>query len=155
MTVLAAALAVGSARAQATGDAGLPEGSCQSDEFPQCPERCPTFDTCIVSEGDGALYYQVEEMRFDCDGLDCREATQRLGDYCCQRGEFAPGSGGCDCRLSPPAGAPDAEPLALAGLGLAVACRALRRAQRSRRASSRTCGSSTPRASRASSSSST
>jgi hypothetical protein len=65
-----------------------------------CPERCPSFDTCFVPAGDGRLYYRVGEQRFDCDGLDCTAALVSLGDYCCERGEFAPDSDdGCGCSL--------------------------------------------------------
>jgi hypothetical protein len=79
-------------------DAGEPGDCARSPEPHECAERCPSFDTCYV-EDDAQLYYRVERERFECDGLDCTAASTRLGDYCCQRGEYAPsrggGSGGC------------------------------------------------------------
>jgi len=76
-------------------------GQCTASEEPhECADRCPSFDTCFIAGGDGQLYYQVGEQRFDCKGLECGAATTALGDYCCQRGEFAPrrddDGGGCN-----------------------------------------------------------
>ncbi|HTV18420.1 MAG TPA: hypothetical protein VMG12_07105 [Polyangiaceae bacterium] len=82
--------------AQGTPDAG---GDCTPSRGPhECAERCPSFDTCYIDEGEGQLYYRVMGERFECDSLDCTAANERLGDYCCQRGEYAPsrgGGGGC------------------------------------------------------------
>lgn len=93
----------------------------------ECAERCPSYDTCYIASS-AELYYQVGDQRFACDGLDCDAASRELGDYCCERGQFAPGSnesgggGGCtlaDTGRSPPTGA--------AGLALAVVIGAARR----------------------------
>lgn len=80
---------------------------CNFEPHAECPDRCPTFASCFVKEAmgqDAYLYYRVEEQRFACEGLDCNAAALRLGDYCCQRGEFAPSKDdGGGCTL-PPAG---------------------------------------------------
>lgn len=85
-----------------------PMGQCMASLEPhECEERCPSFETCFIAAGGGRLYYQVEDQRFDCDGLECGEASQRLSDYCCERGEFAPesgGGGGGGCSLAPGSG---------------------------------------------------
>lgn len=90
-------------------DAGEP-GECTPSPAPhECAERCPSFDTCYI-EDDAQLYYRVNGERFECDGLDCAAASTQLGDYCCQRGEYAPSrGGGGGCALAAPApGAPPA-----------------------------------------------
>jgi hypothetical protein len=99
---IAAALAVAHAAAAQSGtsDAGA-EGSCLKSEDPaECPDRCPTFDTCYIDDGkDGRLYYRVNGRRFDCNALECRAASASLADYCCQRGQFAPSDDGGGCSL--------------------------------------------------------
>jgi hypothetical protein len=73
------------------------EGECMPSREPhECPDRCPSFDTCYIDDGNGLIYYRVGDQRFDCDELDCRLASTALGDYCCRRGEFAPSSEGGD-----------------------------------------------------------
>src|SRR5262245_19052924 len=88
------------AQAQAA-DAG-DEGGCTANQLQlECPERCPNYTTCFIDEGQGQVYYRVDRERFYCDGLVCEAARQELDDYCCQRGEYAPSSGGgCGCRLA-------------------------------------------------------
>jgi len=88
-----------SAQAPDAGDSG----DCMPSREPhECAERCPSFDTCYIAEGDGRLYYRVMSERFDCDGLDCTAASTELGDYCCQRGDYAPSrGGGGGCALAP------------------------------------------------------
>jgi hypothetical protein len=78
-------------------------GECTPSPQPhdQCPERCPTYDTCYIEE-ELQLYYRVDDERFPCEGLDCKAASVTLADYCCQRGEYEPargGGGGCACAL--------------------------------------------------------
>lgn len=102
-------LASSAAAQNRASDAGEP-GDCTRSPEPhdECPERCPSYDTCFILD-EGQLYYRVDAERFECDGLECRAASERLGDYCCRRGQFAPsenGSGGCGCRL----GGADARP---------------------------------------------
>jgi hypothetical protein len=85
---------------QGGGSGREPVGQCTPSREPhECADRCPSFDTCFIAGGDGQLYYQVDEQRFDCDGLVCEAAIGELGDYCCERGAFAPPSqdegGGC------------------------------------------------------------
>ena len=94
----------------AGGQRGESEGECMPSGEPlECADRCPMFETCYIDDGDGQLYYRVDDQRFDCDRLDCREASTTLADYCCERGQFAPpkDDGGCNCRLATarPAGA--------------------------------------------------
>lgn len=87
----------------AAPDAGQ-SGDCTPSREPhECAERCPSFDTCYIDEGDGQLYYRVMNERFECDGLDCTAASTRLGDYCCRRGDYAPSRGGGGCTLATPA----------------------------------------------------
>ena len=94
----------GSGGGSMTGAGGSlddPGASCTSAAHAECPDRCPMFATCSVgsSMGQGLrLYYRVDEQRFDCAGLNCEAAVSELGDYCCERGEFAPSDddeGGC------------------------------------------------------------
>jgi hypothetical protein len=86
------------------------EGDCTpSRDPPECADRCPSFDTCYIDDGEGQLYYRVNAQRFDCDGLECREASATLADYCCRRGQFAPSrGGGGGCTLQPESGAASA-----------------------------------------------
>jgi MYXO-CTERM domain-containing protein len=93
---------VGSAWAQgAAPDAG-DEGSCTASQLPlECPDRCPSYTTCFIDEGEGRLYYRVQEERFECDGLVCDDAKRELDDYCCQRGDYAPSRGGGGCSVAP------------------------------------------------------
>jgi hypothetical protein len=125
----------------ASGQSALPDagepGDCTPSSGPhdECPERCPSFDTCYI-EDELQLYYRVEGERFECDGLDCTAASTQLADYCCQRGEYAPshGGGGGGCALaSPPSieppgvGARSSAPgLCLGALGLLVVSRRAR-----------------------------
>ncbi len=89
-------------------DAGE-RGDCTPSREPhECAERCPSFETCYI-EDDAQLYYRVEGERFQCDGLDCAAASIQLGDYCCQRGEYAPsrgGGGGCALEVPVPSARP-------------------------------------------------
>jgi len=91
-----------------------PGAACTFEEQPECPERCPMFATCFVAAAMGQeahLYYRVEAQRFACDGLDCNSAALQLGDYCCQRGEFAPSDDdGGGCTLPPAGVAADGTP---------------------------------------------
>jgi hypothetical protein len=89
----------------APGQSGQPEGDCMPSGEPlECADRCPTFETCYIDDGDGQLYYRVDDQRFDCAALDCREASDTLADYCCERGQFAPPKteDGCNCVLAAP-----------------------------------------------------
>jgi hypothetical protein len=106
---------------------------CMPSRAPhECSDRCPDYDTCFVSD-EARLFYQVGEQRFDCDGLDCAAASVTLGDYCCQRGEYAPGSnGGGGCTLVAETGDASASSQA-AALGVVAALAAWRK----RRASAR------------------
>ena|SRR5688572_25942741 len=96
-----------SVRTSRAQDAGL-EGDCTRNTH-SCAQRCPTYDTCYISD-DQRIYYSAPGRRFDCDGLDCAAAVASLGDYCCERGEFAPSAekddsgGGCglvNVRVAP------------------------------------------------------
>jgi hypothetical protein len=85
------------------GGAAVP-ANCQVAPAVECPDRCPTFNTCTAETdaGDLALYYSVDDQRFDCDGIKCEVAASQLQDYCCQRGAFAPSSDdGGGCALAP------------------------------------------------------
>jgi hypothetical protein len=117
-----------------TGAGGSDDGAdCTPAASTECPERCPTFDTCyLASSGD--LYYRVDEQRFDCDGLDCNAAKLRKDDYCCQRGEFAPDDddGGCALPSAPGAESGDSGGSAT-WLGVAVGIGALGLARARRR----------------------
>jgi hypothetical protein len=98
----ALALAPGAAAQNRASDAGE-QGDCTRSPEPhdECPERCPSYDTCYVQE-EGQLYYRVDGQRFECDGLVCSTASEGLADYCCSRGPFAPskkGKGGGGCSL--------------------------------------------------------
>ena len=121
----------------ASGQGAAPDagGDCTpSRGAHECADRCPSFDTCYIDDGDGQLYYRVMGERFDCDGLDCTGANERLGDYCCQRGDYAPsrgGGGGCGLtaagvNAAEPDGTAPAWLGALAGLSVA-ACGVRRR----------------------------
>jgi hypothetical protein len=111
----------------ATSDAGEAGDCTRSPEPHECAERCPSFDTCYI-EDEAQLYYRVGSERFDCEGLDCDAASTQLGDYCCERGEYAPsrGGGGSCWLASPVARAPAGPGLCLAALGLLVASRRAR-----------------------------
>ena len=94
----------GSGGSSMTGTGGSlddPGASCISAAHEECPDRCPMFATCSVGSSMGQslrLYYRVDEQRFDCEGLNCEAAVSELGDYCCERGKFAPSDdddGGC------------------------------------------------------------
>ena len=105
----------GARSASAQADAG-DEGSCTPSQLPlECPDRCPTFTTCFIDEGEGRLYYRVKDQRFECDGLTCDDAKRELDDYCCQRGDYAPSGGGGGCTLAP-GGAGARRGLAAAGI---------------------------------------
>ncbi len=133
--------AAGSAGSGSAGSGSAGSGSgdmCMPNAGPpDCTERCPRVDTCTRINGDDiSLYYSVADQRFDCDGLDCRDAANTLADYCCQRGEFAPASsaddgGGCSVgRLDTGANQGEAGSevlLAAAGLCVGLALRARRR----------------------------
>lgn len=119
----------------ATPDAGEAGDCTRSPEPHECAERCPSFDTCYI-EDDARLYYRVAGERFECDGLECAAASMRLGDYCCERGEYAPArDDGGGCWLATPVvsgpGGPTVRSMApgvcLATLGLLVASRRQRR----------------------------
>jgi hypothetical protein len=115
-------------------DAGE-QGDCTPSREPhECADRCPSYDTCFIEAGDGQLYYRVENQRFDCDGLDCAAASVELGDYCCQRGDYAPSHGdGGGCAFSDSASSAAPGVGASAALALAFAAtRLLRRAHRAR-----------------------
>jgi hypothetical protein len=121
------ALGLGLTRAAAAQsqapDAGE-QGDCTpSREAHECADRCPSYDTCFIEEGEGQLYYEVKGERFQCDGLDCTAASVELGDYCCQRGDYAPShGGGGGCALSGSAPTPGrALAATAAGVGLAFA----------------------------------
>jgi hypothetical protein len=119
-------IALGLTLAQgAAAQSGAPpaeqEGDCMASREPhECPDRCPSFDTCYIDEGEGLLYYRVGDQRFDCEALDCKQASTVLADYCCQRGEFAPpsGGGGGGCALQEPG--PDRSSESAGWSGLAV-----------------------------------
>jgi hypothetical protein len=120
MTFSSALLAQnGSSTSQA--DAG--PGDCTASAEPhECAERCPSFDTCYVAAGGGRLYYRVEDQRFECKGLECGAASQALGDYCCERGEFAPNQGGGDgCALAAPPRAASLQWIVTAAVAASVA----------------------------------
>src|SRR5690606_21193355 len=108
--VCGVALSLEVARGQETApDAGEPGVCMPSREPHECAERCPSYDTCYIAEGDGELYYRVMNERFPCDGLDCNAASVELGDYCCRRGDYAPsrgGGGGCAIGAGSASGAP-------------------------------------------------
>jgi hypothetical protein len=128
-------LAHGAAAQSPAPDAGEAGQCTASLEAHECADRCPSFDTCFIDEGDGRLYYRVKGERFNCAGLDCTAASVELGDYCCQRGEYAPShGGGGGCSL---AGALPSPAAAGAGggaqLALAVAAGLLLGARRSGR----------------------
>jgi hypothetical protein len=109
------ALPHGAAAQDGASDAGE-RGACTRSPAPhdECPARCPTYDTCIIDEGR-QLYYRVDGERFECDGLDCRAASDVLADYCCSRGQFAPsekGKGGGGCSLGGAGSIPERSALA-------------------------------------------
>jgi hypothetical protein len=94
----------GSSMTGAGGGLDEPGAVCNAPEAQsECPERCPAFTSCVVTAmgQDPYLYYRVDDQRFDCDGLNCVAAAQQLGDYCCERGEFAPSKDGGGCALPP------------------------------------------------------
>lgn len=129
--VVSVALALPAAAQSSDADAGDP-GECTASPAPhdECPERCPSYDTCFIAgEGEPSLYYRVERERIGCDGLDCTAASVQLADYCCRRGEFAPSSGeGCGCVLGGAAAA--AHPAGALGASLALALLLYRRRPR-------------------------
>jgi hypothetical protein len=108
-----------------TSPADAGPGDCtRSAEPHECAERCPSFDTCYVAAGGGRLYYRVEDHDFECEGLECSAASQALGDYCCERGEFAPDQGGGDgCALADPRRRPSLEWIGTAAAAASVALR--------------------------------
>ena len=86
LTLGSAALAQDAPNSDAPEQGTGPDADCMPSRQPhECPDRCPSYDTCFVSE-DEQLYYRVDDQRFDCDGLDCGAASVTLGDYCCGRG---------------------------------------------------------------------
>lgn len=81
--------------------------------------------------GDGQLYYEVDNQRFDCKGLECADANRLLSDYCCGRGELAPppsggddGGDGGGCALTSSGGVSSNDHLGMLG-GLWVGLLAL------------------------------
>lgn len=121
--------------AQAVDAGNDPPGQCMpSGEPRECPDRCPSFETCVISSAGGELelYYRVDGQRFECDGLECNSANRSLADYCCRRGEFAPsqrgggGGDGCALRPSSSAAAPSGGGM-IAGLATSLLALALRR----------------------------
>lgn len=117
-----------------TGAGGSDDGAeCMAAVPQECPERCPSFDTCFLDQ-PARLYYRVDAQRFDCDDLDCEAAALRMADYCCQRGEFAPdeddGDGGCALPGTP--GEHSAGGTAWLGVALGVGALSLGRVRRRR-----------------------
>ncbi len=45
-------------------------------------DDCTSYETCFNSSTQ-SLYYSVQGQRFDCDGYDCAQATERLQELCC------------------------------------------------------------------------
>ena len=136
-------IGVNPSAAQQSGAPDAGAGECTPNPSPhECPDRCPRYDTCLISEED-QLYYRVNNQRFECDGFDCRAASETLSDYCCSRGEFAPssgGGGGCSLTGRAAAGATPRAALGgafLAALGLALAGRRGPRGRRLPRPGSR------------------
>jgi hypothetical protein len=128
----------GSSMTGAGGSLDDPGASCTSAAHEECPDRCPMFATCSVGSSMGQslrLYYRVDEQRFDCEGLNCEAAASELGDYCCERGKFAPADdddGGC---ALPGAGVGDdsaSTPWLSVGVGLCAAGFGLYRRRRAR-----------------------
>jgi hypothetical protein len=126
----------GSSMTGAGGSLDDPGASCTSASPEECPDRCPMFATCSVgsSEQGVRLYYRVDDQRFDCDGLNCAAALAELGDYCCERGKFAPSDDDGGCAL-PGAGAgegSDGTAWLSVGFGLCAAGFGLVRRRRAR-----------------------
>ena len=130
----------GSSMTGAGGSLDDPGAVCTFAEYAECPERCPMYATCFVSGTGGQesrVYYRVQEQRFECAGLDCdSSAVKQLGDYCCERGEFAPSKGdggGCLLPGGVAAGASSSEgwaPWLGVSLGLCASALGLRRRAR-------------------------
>jgi hypothetical protein len=125
---IALALAFDQPAAAQSGPSEAEPGECMPSPEPhECPDRCPSFETCYIDDGDGLIYYRVGDQRFDCDELDCRQASTTLGDYCCLRGQFAPssedGGGGCALRPGADRGNGTAAGSCLAALGVVLARR--------------------------------
>jgi hypothetical protein len=133
----------GSSMTGAGGALDEPGAQCTSEPHEECPDRCPTFASCFVAAAMGReahLYYRVDEQRLACDGLDCVAAAERLADYCCERGEFAPSKddgGGCELSRAGVAanagGSESAAPWLGLGLGLCAAGVGRYRRRRARR----------------------
>jgi hypothetical protein len=126
----------GSSMTGAGGSLDDPGASCTSAAPQECPDRCPMFATCSVgSSAQGVrLYYRVDDQRFDCDGVNCAAALADLGDYCCERGKFAPSDDDGGCTL-PGAGAgegSDGTAWLSVGFGLCAAGFGLVRRRRAR-----------------------
>lgn len=127
----------GSSMTGAGGSLDDPGASCTSAAHDECPDRCPMFATCSVGSSMGQslrLYYRVDEQRFDCEGLNCEAAASELGDYCCERGKFAPSDDDGGCAL-PGAGAgegSDGTAWLSVGFGLCAAGFGLVRRRRAR-----------------------
>lgn len=106
------------------GAGGADDGAeCMSEAPRECPERCPSFDTCFLAGGMGQparLYYRVEGQRFDCDGLDCVAAAEQMADFCCQRGAFAPDDDDDDGGCALPGGAASGSSGAWLGVVLGI-----------------------------------
>ncbi|HVZ33080.1 MAG TPA: hypothetical protein VG963_11675 [Polyangiaceae bacterium] len=131
----------GSGGGSMTGAGGSlddPGASCTSAPHTECPDRCPMFATCSVgsSMGQGLrLYYRVDQQRFDCEGLNCEAAVSELGDYCCERGKFAPRNdddGGCALPGAGVGEDSDSAPWLGMGIGLCAAGFGLYRRRRAR-----------------------
>jgi hypothetical protein len=121
----------------AGGSLDDPGATCQSATPVECPERCPMFATCSVGSSTGPslrLYYRVDDQRFDCDGLKCEAALAELGDYCCERGKFAPSDddGGCALQDAGVGEDSDGTPWLSMGFGLCAAGFGLYRRRRAR-----------------------
>jgi hypothetical protein len=60
---------------------GQEDTSCVESRF-TCEGQCTEYETCFDSESE-STYHVANGRRFDCDGLDCRQANVALDAFCC------------------------------------------------------------------------
>jgi hypothetical protein len=94
LLVLAAALGITAASVvrPAFGQANMSCVTEQLNDNEFTCDDCTSYQTCFNSETE-SLYYSVQGQRFDCEGYDCTQATERLQELCCDT-EPTPASSG-------------------------------------------------------------
>jgi hypothetical protein len=66
---------------------------CSASALDAGSGRCADYRTCFASDTE-STYYIADGRRFDCDGLECAQASAELDAFCCPRVDSDAGTGG-------------------------------------------------------------